>query len=372
SAALIPFMGVFIVEVLEQEPWMISLYAAITLTLTLGVNRHFGERIDRGVRIAPMVLLSICAFVLGVSAILVVWNYTILLLVAAPCFALSNGAVSTMYSFGRLSAERNGWNIERFNSYLRATTSLGWMISPAVAFMVADAFGAQAVFLAALSLAVIWAMIWWRVMPKSFAGQPTQKSDQRDSDKNGVQVGLWGAAAVCLCFSLAHVMTASALPLFYIREAGLPVFSAGLSFSIKTFVEILAILSTPWILSRLGIHNSLCLAAAVALAAFLVLSQVSSLPMLVSGAALEGLYYGLFAAVGLLYVQGFAHGRLGRATSLYMNSLFLGALLASPLMGSIAQFFSFRTVIQISALPIFAAVIALVLLRARHNATSRP
>ena len=349
NAAVIPYMGVYIVETLGKDPWMISLYAMVTLTLTLIVNRQYGEWIDAGTPIAPLVLASIIAFALAICSILIVPNYWVLVCFAAPCIAVSNAAVSTMYSFGRLLAERQGLNIARYNSYLRAMTSLGWMLAPAASFYLASIYDAWAVYWLALALCALWALLWLVVMPKGFASDkaPPETGESGTTPRN---TDLWLAAGVCLAFALAHSMSMSALPLFYIREAGLPAYAPGISLSIKTCVEIVAILLAPRIMAQLGARNALRTAALLAIAAFFILARVTTMPQLWLGAALEGLYYGLFAAVGLTYLQDFAKGRLARATSLYMNSLFLGGLIASPLMGLTAQFVSFGMAVQLSTI----------------------
>ena len=350
NAAVIPYISVYIVETLGKDPWMISVYATITLTLTLIVNRQYGEWIDAGSAIAPLVLASIVAFGAAIASILLFPNFWVLVLFASPCFAISNAAVSTMYSFGRLLADREGLDIPRYNSYLRAMTSLGWMLAPAASFYIASISTAWAVFWLALGLCVLWTILWTITMPKSFTAETGTVDDNTAPLPASRNKALWLAAAVCLAFALAHSMSMSALPLFYIQEAGLPKYAPGISLSVKTFVEITAILLAPWIMQKLGARDALRLAALLAIAAFFILARVTTIPQLIFGAALEGLYYGIFAAVGLTYMQDFAKGRMARATSLYMNSLFMGGLIASPLMGLTAQFFSFGLAVQLSTI----------------------
>ncbi|MDE0985388.1 MAG: MFS transporter [Yoonia sp.] len=348
NAVVIPYISVYIVEGLGKEPWLISIYAMTTLFLTLIVNRQYGEWIDAGKPIAPMIAASILAFALAMASILTFDNFWVLVCFASPCFAISNASVSTMYSFGRMLAERQNLNIARYNSYLRAMTSLGWMIAPALSFYIASIASSDAVFALGLLLCGVWFVLWWVVMPKGFAvDKPAVSASTEPLPRN---TNLWLATAVCLAFALAHSMSMSALPLFYIREAGLPAYAPGISLSVKTAVEIVAILLAPFVTTQLGARNALRCAAVLAVVAFFILARVTTLPMLVVGAALEGLYYGLFAAVGLTYVQDFAEGKLARATSLYMNSLFLGGLIASPLMGLTAQFVSFGMAIKLSTL----------------------
>lgn len=356
NAAVTPYIPVYIVTTLGKDPWMISLYAMTTLSLTLVTNRQYGERIDAGHRIAPLLLLSVCAYAAGILSILIFSNYWLLICFASPCFALSNASISTMYSFGRLLAERDGLDIPKYNASLRAMTSLGWMIAPALSFFIASISEGLTVFWFALGLCSFWATLWWVVTPKHFAAP---KPKQTQTAKEPLNTALWLAAGVCLAFAMAHSMSMTALPLYYIREAGLPTYTPGLSLSVKTAVEIVAILLAPHIMARLGTRNALRSAALIAMVTFFILARVTTLPQMVVGAALEGLYYGLFAAIGLSFMQDISKSRMARATSLYMNTLFLGGLLASPLMGLTAQFISFGMAIQLSTI---WAVLAFVLL----------
>lgn len=372
TSAIVPFMGVYIVEGLGKDPWMISVYSAMTLVVALIVNRRFGEWIDQGRRVAPLVLVCIVAFFIANCAILIVQSYWVLVSVAFLCFGVASAALSTMYSFGRLYAEREGLNIVRYNSYLRSMTSLGWMISPALAFFVAGQFGHVAVFKVALGMAVLWLILWYFVMPVDFAVEPRVASgDATRTEPEVFNRPLWYAAIACFCFSLAHMLCSNALPLFYIQEVGLPTFAPGLSFSVKTFVEIIAILSAPVLIRRVGARNALLGAAALGLVAFWVLSSVSSLTTMIVGSALEGLYYGIFAGVGITFVQSFAAGRMARATSLYMNGLFLGGLIASSSVGLIAHFYDFRTAIQLASLGAIAAFAVLLTTRRSDEALQK-
>ena len=77
------------------------------------------------------------------------------------------------------------------------------------------------------------------------------------------------------------------------------------------------------------------------------------------GAALEGFYYGLFASLGISYIQSFAEDRPAQATAIYWNTLMISGLMAGPAVGTIAQFMTFQTVIQTASL---VAVIAFIVL----------
>ncbi|MCG7518560.1 MFS transporter [Ruegeria sp. Ofav3-42] len=352
-----PFIPFYIVQELGHPPWQISIYSALGILLTVGFNRSFAARLDNGHRFAPLVGLSIAGYVIALVSVLLWPSYGTLITVCVLGFSLSSSSLSTMYSFGRISAERYGFDIPSFNAWLRAMTSLGWMMGPALAFFVAGQWGPDRVFVAALAAASVWAVLWRTAMPADARSEVATKPGEDESDTNRI---LWLAVTACLLFSTAHVLCSSALPLFYVREAGLPGFAPGLSFTIKTAAEIVIILTTPVLLRFISPLTGLILSGGLGLSAFLVLSQVSGLAGMIVGAALEGTYYGLFAGVSLTFVQNLANGRMARANALYVNSLFIGALVAGPSVGVIAQFASFQTAILAACAPMVLALIVLV------------
>ncbi|WP_420584187.1 MFS transporter [Ruegeria sp.] len=341
---------------LDHPLWQISVYSALAIVLTVTLNRSIAARLDRGWRFALLVGMSIAGNCVALMSVLFWPSYWTLITVGVLGFSLSSSSLSTMYSFGRISAERYGFDIAGFNAWLRAMTSLGWMMGPALAFFIAGQWGADRTFVFALLAALVWATLWWRTIPRDARAEVADKQPQNTS---GAERALWLAVTACLFFSAAHVLCSSALPLFYVREAGLPDFAPGLSFSIKTATEIVIILTTPVLLRRFAPLSGLILSGGIGLCAFIVLSQVTGLTGMAIGSALEGAYYGLFAGVSLTYVQSFANGRMARANALYVNSLFVGALIAGPSMGIIAQFTSFQTAILAACLPMLCALTVL-------------
>jgi SET family sugar efflux transporter-like MFS transporter len=360
NSAIIPFIGYFIVEELGMKPWHISIYSAVYSAMIMLGNRVSGEWIDKGARIYPMVVGASVGLGIASGLLIVVQSYWLMLAVVGPCIAVASAGVSTMYSLGRLFAEQNGLDLPRYNARVRMMTSLGWMFGPAASYLIAARLGDLAVFWFVFLLALVGLANSLITLPRDFrgearphaahAGSKTQWFDNRP---------LWLSAFVCLMFSISHTLCAAALPLFYIREAHLPVYAPGLSLTLKCAAEVVAISSSPFLMARFGRRNALYLSAGCALAAFFVLHQTDDLAKMAIGAVLEGLYFGLFAGVGVTFMQGFARGRVGRATSLYMNSIFLGSLAANGGTGVIASVYNFRAAIVAAAVAMVLAAAAL-------------
>ncbi len=371
NAMIVPFMGFFIVDGLGRDPWEISIYVGIVTTLSLLVNRTFGGGFDKGAKVRPLVGISVSAFLIATLTLSLYPTYWIIIGFVSLCFSLSSGSTAIMYSFGRAYAAEQGLPATQYNSYLRTMTSLGWMFGPALSFSIASQWGSQVVFITAASLGILWLLAWGLAIPKSFCIAPSAKSNTlQTSHDQAFNKGLWLAVTACFFFSIAHILTSSALPLFFTQEAGLPTFTPGLSFTIKCLMEVIAILIAPTLIQKVGVRITLYFAALIAMPTFYILSQVDTIAHLIIGSALEGLYYGIFAGVSITFVQSFANGRMGRATSLYMNSLLLGGMLGNVSMGLIASSFSYKTAIQLSLISVACALVILVLSRRSDRVVS--
>ena len=365
NSAFVPFVSYFIVEQLHLPPWHISVYSLLTSLLILAGNRLAGERVDHGARIFPIVMCASIGLTLASGVMSLFQSYWLLLFVAGPAIAVASTGTSTMYGLGRLYSAHLGMDQISYNARLRMMASLGWMIGPAATYLIAAHLGNVAVFRFVLMLALIGIAICYLSLPRDFRSPGVREIDgaRSNGDRPFDNRPLWLAALVCLLFSTAHVLCSSALPLFYTREAHLPLYTPGLSLTLKCAAEVAGIFCSTAIMQRIGRRRGLYLAAAFSLVAFAVLHQTNSMSEMVVGALLEGWYYGLFSGVAVTFMQGFAKGRMGRATSLYMNSLFLGSLLGNAATGLIASVMDFRTAIVGAAGVMAVAIFGLFLTR---------
>lgn len=359
SSMIVPFMGFFLVEGLGRPPWMFSVYAGTAVTVTVLTNRRFARAMDAGAPVLPFVTLAAGCYVMATLSLSLVPTWLTVLSIGALCFGLSSSAVSTMFGLGGNWAERLGVDRARSNAWMRATTSTAWMIGPAVGFQLAHVMGPKAVFPLALMMGLVWLGLLRIILPRDLAARP--KDIAAATARGTRNVALILAAGFAFCLSSAHSLTFSALPLFYVQEVGLPGYAPGLAFSMKTFVEIFAILSTPWLIARFGLRWPLIGTSCLAVLTIQLLAMVSSFPQMLAAAALEGLYYGLYASIGLSYVQSFAPERPAQATALYWNVLIVSGLLAGPVVGAIAQIWDFHAVILTASGVAALAVVVLIL-----------
>lgn len=363
-SSLIPVMGFFIIEGLGEPAWKVGFYTGIALPLSMLINRWFGEKLDQGVRVRRLLLVSVSAFICFCMVLASIPSFVLLVLLGAPLMSIANGSSSTTFTYGRLYAEQAGFDITRTNSWLRMGISLAWMIGPALAYVLIDQFGFMVTFAVSGAAGVLWLLLCFSCVPADYAGP------QRSREKDKAEKTDWGmllAALCCLFFAVSNTLFVSAMPLFFIREAALPGYAPGLSLSIKCFLEIFAIFASARLAQRFGVRGVIYAAAIAGTVTMVLFTQVSSVVGVVSYAALEGLYYGLFAGVAITFVQSFAPEKPGRATAIYMNSLFMGGMIGSVSMGFIATAFDFRTVLLFSAASLASAIVVLVFTRGAGN-----
>ena len=369
---IVPFMGFFLVEGLGRDPWVISVYAGTVAVIVVLLNKRFARAMDAGVPAFRMVGVAALGSLIAAGSLAVAPILPVVLTFGIAGFGAGSSALSTMFSLGTLVAARSGMKGTTFNAFMRATTSTAWMIGPAASFVIADRFGPTVVFDVVAVVVLVWIVLWLTVTPREAApgragpaagGNETSTAPgQRTSD-----TALWIAGAFVGCLAAAHFLTFTALPLFFVREVGLPGYAPGNAFSVKTAIELVAIASTPLLIARFGLRRSLTGTAVLAVGAILFLASVETYGQMLVGAALEGLYYGLFSTLAIGWVQSLAPDRPAQATAVYWNATMTTSVLAGPAVGLIAQGYDFRTAILVGV-GVAALALIVIAIGSRHPA----
>lgn len=367
NSMAVSFMGFYIVDGLDQEPWTISIYTGLFAIAVIFSNRTFAKRIDQGSNPFLMIGFAAAGYLVAAVALSLAPGFLTVVTVGVIGFGIGSSSMSTMFSLGGVIADRRAIKRSTFNAYMRATTSTSWMIGPALSFTVADQAGPEAVFQVASAIALLWLCLWWWTAPRDGAVLPPSNA-QPDARKIASNAELWTAILFVFCLALAHSLTFSALPIFFVKEVGLPGYAPGAAFSLKTFVELFAIFSTPFLIARFGLRTSLFGTAQLAIVAILVLGTVQSIPHMLLGAALEGFYFGLFSTLAISFVQSLSEDRPAHATAMYWNIMMITLVVAGPATGLIAQVSDFQTVIFTGAA--FAVASAIILGRSTYRKRS--
>lgn len=361
----VSFVGFYIIEGLGREPWSISVYTGFFALVVILSNRLFAEWLDMGQSPFPMIGIAAFGYAAAAGALSVSPGFWTVVTAGVLGFGVGSSAMATMFSLGTVVADRAGVLRSTFNAYMRATTSTSWMVGPALSFVAADMFGTDTVFQIAFAISLVWLALWWWTAPKDAIVKPAQIA-QPQPLKARRNAELWAGVLFVFCLALAHSLTFTALPVFFVQEVGLPGFAPGMAFSLKTLIELFAIFTTPYLIARFGLRRSLMGTAQLAIIAILFLATVETIPHMLIGAGLEGLYFGLFSTLAISFVQSLSDDRPAYATALYWNILMLTLIVAGPTAGLVAQITDFRTVIFAGCAFAVAATVILGIDTHRH------
>lgn len=340
NSAVVPLVPYLLATRSGWSLWQVGLYSFAVTGTTILLNRRAARLVDRGTSPALLCALGGLAQAgAGVVAVIAL-GHPALLVVVVPLLAAGGATVPVFYAMGRRAADHAGIDAARNNSALRAATSAGWMVGPAASFAVlgrwsADPalFGTSAVAL--LGVAVLAAVHRALRTEPEVASVPSAGEEEVEPDAGGRRA-MRRATAVVLVLSFAHVVTTGSLALLLVRRAGIPESGTGLVLGTKAAVELVAIVLAPTVLRHLGLRRTLIACAVVAMLAYGAYLLADGWVPALAGAALEGAYYGAFAAVGLTWVQSLSPHRVGYATGAYMTGIYAGVLLGAPVSGAIA------------------------------------
>lgn len=366
NSSMIAYLPVHLVHDLQMPAWGVSLYSVSAIIASAVVVSFFGKLTDRGISVVALCVISSTALFTS-SILLASWDSMITVFFCGVLLlSISSTAIPSAYSLGRMLVSSLDVNHVWYNARLRTMNSLGWICGPLVAFSISGAYGPRRLFLILSGISLIGALFAALRLPDIRQRKSAMGAGSRLNDYKNKKL-IW-AASVCTMFSLFHALCSTALPIFLITEARLPISYPGIAFSFKCFVEIVSILLTPLFCKRLASKGILTISALLAVFAFAVLSHVQNIELLVIGSILEGAYYGLFAAVSMSIFQDALSEKLGLGNALYINSLYAGSVIGNVMVGFIAETFNFRFCIIVAS---FFAIITLVIVLLDEGVASR-
>jgi SET family sugar efflux transporter-like MFS transporter len=361
ASSAAPLAGLYVVEGLGQSPWKLSMVMIVQVCVTLIVNRSFGRAIDRAVPIKLLLVTSIVCFACGMLLLGMFESYWIYLGIVSVLLGIGSGALSVMYSFGRLFAEQTNRDVVKFNGLLRMQTSLGWMVGPAASLSFYGVFGFAPTYFAIAGLAAIWFLACLWIVPNAF--QTHHPNSLKPGQKIPFNFGLLQACVPVFFIGAANVVFVSAMPLYFSTELGLVASSAGFALTVKCLVEVVVIYFCASLIRYVGERKGMLIAAVLGAVFFGLIYMATALEHVLLLGVLDGIYYGIFAGISMTFVQNFAPDQPGVATSYYVSTLFVGGLIGNLLTGVIASMFDFQTTVLLACGFAFVGAIVLMVMR---------
>ncbi|MFK3705594.1 SET family sugar efflux transporter-like MFS transporter [Raoultella sp. BIGb0138] len=341
-----PTLSLFLSNEVHVRPAMVGFFFTGSAVIGIAVSQFLAGRSDRqGDRKR---LIVFCCLLGVLACLLFAWNrnYFILLFVGVFLSSFGSTANPQMFALAREHADKTGREAVMFSSILRAQVSLAWVIGPPLAYALAMGFGFTVMYLcAALAFVICGAMVWlflpgMRKEKKADVGHlEAPRTNRRDA------LLLFSVCTLMWGINSLYIIN---MPLYVINELHLSEKLAGVMMGTAAGLEIPTMLIAGYYARRFGKRFLMRLASAAGLLFYIGMLLVHTPALLLAMQALNAIFIGILAGIGMLYFQDLMPGQAGAATTLYTNTTRVGWIIAGSLAGVVAEIWNYHAVFWIA------------------------
>ncbi|MGJ8691140.1 MAG: sugar efflux transporter [Thalassotalea sp.] len=353
-----PLMSYFIVEGLNSPPIYIGLYTGCVTLSGLVISQWLGNLADKGSNVKKLYLIATLGTMFALLVFITTDSFYWVLFAGVVFMGFGNASIPQMLIIGRQWAGNTPINIAQFNARVRAGMSFSWMVGPAIGFMLVSIIGFYASFSIALIFAVLAMLFMWRYIPEP-APKQKKSADSHDDINDPIPASFWLLGLAVMLGMAANLAYASALPLYTVKELNLPAYLPGVLMGIVACLEIPVMLYAAQLSKKWSKNHLMVIAFIFAMSFYLGMFFAETMWQLIMLQAVNAIFYGLYAGLGITIMQEQLPDRIGFTSTFYSNAMKVGMMLGTTCTGIIAQYFSFRAANLGAG---FAALLALVCL----------
>lgn len=334
-----PLMSLFIIEGLQTPPVYLGVYmVAVTIT-GLIISQWLGGMADKGTSARKLFMVAVSGMVCALVTFANATAFWQVLLAGVLFLAMGNAAIPQMMTVARQWAGRQqNIDITSFNSRLRAAISFAWVGGPPLGYLLASGGEFSRSFYFAAACALVALIFAFKFIPDYSA----KKSQHSSEPAAAASLSFWLLGLAIMLGSTGNIMYSSALPLYSITELGFAEHTPGLFMGVVALLEIPIMLYGAKLAKRYSKVSMLVVAFCCAIVFYLGVFFATQVWHLIALQVLNGLFYGIFAGIGLTVLQDQLPERIGFTSAFYTNAIKLGVMCGAGATGVIAQFHSFR------------------------------
>lgn len=334
-----PLMSLFIIEGLQTPPVYLGVYmVAVTIT-GLIISQWLGGMADKGTSARKLFMVAVSGMVCALVTFANATAFWQVLLAGVLFLAMGNAAIPQMMTVARQWAGRQqNIDITSFNSRLRAAISFAWVGGPPLGYLLASGGEFSRSFYFAAACALVALIFAFKFIPDYSA----KKSQHSAEPAAAASLSFWLLGLAIMLGSAGNIMYSSALPLYSITELGFAEHTPGLFMGVVALLEIPIMLYGAKLAKRYSKVSMLVVAFCCAIVFYLGVFFATQVWHLIALQVLNGLFYGIFAGIGLTVLQDQLPERIGFTSAFYTNAIKLGVMCGAGATGVIAQFHSFR------------------------------
>lgn len=356
---IMPIMSLFLVDGLGAQPGYIGIYTTLTALSTIIVSQTLGGLTDRGASAKRLFLFSLAALFCAAIGFSLASEFWHALVIGVLLMSFASSSTPLILGMIRRYAASTGQNSTRLNSQMRSSVSLLWILGPPIAFFAIDKVGFKGTFYLSASVAVVVLVMSIYAIHEVKAAAPL--TGRKGLNLRDVPAQVWLLGVIMFCGNMANSTYISAMPLYLTQTLGWSKSYPGMLLGMTAAVEIpVMLLAARWSES-FGKERVVMLGFVLALLFYGSLQLVDSVIGLFLLQILNGTFFGIFVGLGVSLMQDNAPNIVGKVSAFYTNSMLVGTMVGSSLMGVVSQYFGYQFALLICLLPIVVAMLLLAL-----------
>jgi SET family sugar efflux transporter-like MFS transporter len=354
GASIMPVLSTHLALNMGVEPFWIGIIFATNTLSAIAVSQWIANQSDSGLSRVKIIQVGVIVSFFAVIALGMASTYVLLMLAGIALFAAVSPIQPQIFALARdLIVEEDA---TLFQSLLRASFSLSWIIGPPLAYILFATIGFR-------GLAFICAAIFLITLSsvRGFADSPVQvRSNEITLTDPRLK---WLIVAIAAVFA-SNNMYIVYMPIYLQENLNLAAIAPGLLMGFAAGLEIPIMIFAGARANHWPLFSPLKFAAVMGSVFYLIVFFSHSLTILLLAQIFNGAFIGIMAGLGISVFQALMKGRMGMASTLYTNAIRMGGLTGSIGGGVLAQFFGIRGVF------IACVVMTLVSIWALHRATT--
>jgi SET family sugar efflux transporter-like MFS transporter len=345
-----PYIPLFGSEVAHMTPLTLGVFMSLLAVSSIGVSLQMGRVSDRLASRKPVVLIAVLAALLGYVLLTTTTSYLALCLICMVFLGTGAASFPQLFAFARSQlGDVAPKAAEHGLTTLRSIFSLAWVVGPGVGALVVSGLGFRGLFLVT---ALLYALAGVVVLS---SGRGRGRSRRVAAPiaavprPSGPPPPLALIVASFVLYGASLSMGSIALPLYVTKVLHGSTGDVGLLIGVCALLEIPVMLSFVFLPRRFSNQTLVIFAFGLFVLYFALTWAARGLPLLLLAQGVRAVVIGVAASLGMAYFHDLLPGRVGVATTLFVNTTSAGSMVAGLVSGAFAQVFGYRSVFLLCA-----------------------
>lgn len=331
GASVFPVLSTHLATNIGVQPLWIGVFFGANTIAGIGVSQWLAKRSDAGMSRMKILYASITVSLLGSFGLGYIDWYPALVVVGMIWFGLSSTAQPQLFALAREQVDDR--QAALFQSVLRATFSLSWIVGPPMAYLLFELIGFRNLMLITASLFALSLLM--------LPGLKDARLTHAKAHATVTDPRVFGLMLVIIAIFAANSMYIVYMPLYVRDELGLFGIAPGLLMGLAAGLEIPIMIYGGARAHHWAMFSPLKIAAASGVVFYLGVWRADSFSALLLLQVFNGCLIGIAAGLGISIFQALMKHRLGMASTLYTNAIKIGSLAGAAMGGVIAQWGGF-------------------------------